>query len=121
MNSNQETEIQKAQTQKISPHNKGTDSLWEKDGHDYILHLGTMRKAIVVAAYFDNKKSSFFQACLSNRIDYYSISPRSYFPFKDVDFERKFNNPDECKEYAISCVKDWLKSVFNITWSVDKS
>lgn len=101
--------------------NHENKTYWEQDGNDFILHLGTMRKAIVVAAYSDAKKDGLIGACLTNKIRYYSISPRSYFPFDSKDYERKFDNSEDCKKHAITCVKNWLESVFVITQGVDKS
>ena len=105
----------------LTPKNHENKSHWHQDGNDFILHLGTMRKAIVVAAYSDAKKDGLISACLNNKIRYYSISPRSYFPFDNKDYERKFDNSGECKQYAMMCVKNWLESVFIITQGVDKS
>lgn len=91
--------------QQISKQNSANKDYWIKDGHDYILHLGSLKKAIIIAYYFDNKK-------LNNGVGYYSISTRSFFPFKDADFELKYEIPELCKEYACCKVKEWLESVY---------
>lgn len=97
--------------------NKGVDSLWVKDGYDFILHLGTMKKAIVVAYYRDGVSLS----PSNNGIKYYyAVSPRSYFPFKDEDYNKRFSDSNECKKYAISKVREWLKSIW-IKTNVDNS
>lgn len=73
-------------------------SIWIQDGSDYILHLGTMKKAMVVAYYPSFRK-------------HYSISPRSYFPLTDEQMEKRFMYAHEATEYAVSLIKDWLNSI----------
>ncbi len=99
-------EIIQNNNQEIATADNGTNSHWEEYGRDYILHLGSMRKAIVVAAYGNSGYS---------QVDYYSISPRSFFPFSDEDREVRFTDAEECKKYSILKVREWFESVFNQT------
>jgi hypothetical protein len=73
-------------------------SIWVQDGSDYILHLGTMKKAMVVAYYPSFRK-------------HYSISPRSYFPLTDAQMEKRFEHAYEATECAIEIIKEWLNSI----------
>jgi predicted phosphohydrolase len=84
---------------------------WETHGEDVILNLGTMRKAIVIRGYL-NQKTGGLKVFSVRNPDYFSISVSSFFPFSDNDYERKFNNSYECKEYAISKIREWFKSIF---------
>lgn len=88
------------QIQKKAEIQKPEKIFWREDLYDFILDLGTMKKAVVVANYLGLGGS------------YYSISPRSYFPFSDENYDKRFKNPEHCKEYAISILKDWFKSIF---------
>ncbi len=74
--------------------------IWMQDGYDYILHLGTMRKAVVVAHYANSFKP-------------YAISPRSYFPFTDEQRSKLFDNANDATEYAIEILKEWFNSIGN--------
>jgi hypothetical protein len=89
------SQIQKTQ-------NKGLKPFWRSDGMDFIADLGEMKKAIVVAFYTP-----------IGRKNYYSISPRSYFPFTDSQHYMKFDDYKECCEYSESIIKDWVQSLFN--------
>ena len=67
---------------------------------DKLADLGEMKKAIVVSLYTP--------LCDDN---YYSISPRSYFPFTDAQHHRKFDDYYDCCMYAESIILDWVKSL----------
>jgi len=101
-----ESGLEKHKANEISPLKKGVDTFWEKQGHDHILHIGTMRKAIVVSGYCNG-----IGGVLTSSVSYYSISPRSYFPFSDSDYNKRFENPEECKDYAVSKIRDWVQSI----------
>jgi hypothetical protein len=77
---------------------KKVSNIWIKDGSDYILHLGTMQKAVVVSFYIGSCNP-------------YAISPRSYFPFTDEERSQKFLLAADATEYAILILKAWFKSI----------
>lgn len=79
---------------------------WITDGHDYILHLGTMRKAVVVCRYVPSIGEVW-----SGNGSWYAISPRSYFPFTDAQQEKKFHTPIEAIKFAETIVLEWLNSI----------
>jgi hypothetical protein len=85
--------------------------MWVQDGKDFILDLGTIKKAAIVALYgtWDSDSNMF-----------YAISPRSFFPFtneqQDVRFEVK--SEDDKKSASIKATKlaekiivEWLNSI----------
>lgn len=84
---------------------------WENNGEDFILNLGTMRKAVVIRGYLNQITGGLKVFSIRNP-EYFSISVASFFPFSDNDYERKFSTPDECKEYAILKIREWFKSIF---------
>jgi hypothetical protein len=73
---------------------------WRTDGMDKIADLGEMKQAIVVAFYTPRKDDN-----------YYSISPRSYFPFNDTQLHKKYDDYYECCMYAESIIVDWVQSL----------
>lgn len=73
---------------------------WRTDGMDKIADLGEMKQAIVVAFYTPRKGDN-----------YYSISPRSYFPFNDSQLHEKYDDYYECCMYAESIIIDWVQSL----------
>lgn len=79
---------------------------WIRDGHDYILHLGTMRKAVVVARYIPQGQNIF-----DTKNSWYAISPRSYFPFTDAQQEKRFKTGLEAIGYAEGIILEWLNSI----------
>lgn len=91
-----------------------SDGIWLKDGHDFILHLGTMRKAVVISGCSER---SVFAASP----DFYTISLRSYFPFYNDDYNKRFSTADEAKNYAIGKIREWLQSVFVATEPVENT
>lgn len=83
---------------KINSHliiNSKISSKWYEDGCDFIIDIGNMKKAIVVAYYVGG---------------YYSISPRSYFPFSKFDYEQAFKNPVDCIKYSEIKFLEWVNS-----------
>lgn len=98
---------------KSCPKTSSSNSYWYDYGHDKIIDLGNMKKAIVVALYGDGLKHGYKQS------QYYAISPRSYFPFTDDQMSIKFDTPQPCMDYSIEIVKEWLQSVMNMTKNVD--
>lgn len=79
---------------------------WTPDGHDYILHLGTMRKAVVVARYVPSGKQVW-----TGDGSWYAISPRSYFPFTDAQQEKRFDTAIEAINHAEQIILEWLNSI----------
>ncbi len=79
---------------------------WIPDGHDYILHLGTMRKAVVVS-----RCVKHMSAIYSGDGSWYSISGRSYFPFTDAQMDKKFNTAIEAIGFAETIILEWLNSI----------
>jgi hypothetical protein len=77
--------------------NHGLKKIWRKDGHDFIADIGNMKKAIVIALYLGGR---------------YKISPRSFFPFKDSDYEIVFTDYTNACNYSESCIRDWVQSLF---------
>lgn len=91
-----------------------SNDVWVQDGHDFVLHLGTMRKAVVVSGC--STRSVF-----ASSPDFYAISLRSYFPFYDDDYNKRFSTADEAKNHAVSRIREWLQSVFVITEPVENT
>lgn len=79
---------------------KELKSFWRTDGMDKVADLGEMKKAVVVAFYTPIGGSN-----------YYSISPRSYFPFNDAQLHKKYDDYYECCMYAESIIVDWVQSL----------
>lgn len=79
---------------------------WIPDGHDYILHLGTMRKAVVVARYVPSLGQVW-----NGKNNWYAISPRSYFPFTDEQQEKRFETAIEAIGFAETIILEWLNSI----------
>jgi len=80
--------------------NRALKPFWRSDGMDWIADLNEMKKAVVVAFYTPSMDDN-----------YYSISPRSYFPFTDAQYRRKYDNYYDCCVYAESIILDWVKSL----------
>jgi hypothetical protein len=80
--------------------NKVLKSFWRTDGMDKVADLGEMKKAIVVAFYTPRGGEN-----------YYSVSPRSYFPFNDAQLHRKFDDYYECCMFAESIIIGWVSSL----------
>ena len=89
-----------------SSDNKTIPDRWIPDGQDYILHLGIMRKAVVVARYVPSLHEVF-----SGRNSWYAISPRSIFPFGDDQQERRFDNAFDAVAFAEKIILKWLNSI----------
>lgn len=79
---------------------------WIQDGHDYILHLGVMKKAVVIAKYVPSLRE-----LRSGEGSWYSISPRSIFPFGEAQTEVRFKTAIEAVQYAERIVLNWLNSI----------
>lgn len=79
-------------------------SFWRQDGHDYMATMGGFDRAIVVT-YFTPNFPSFSGA-------YYGIGDRSYFPFKNEQHAKRFDNPFDCIEFAESIVLKFVQSLF---------
>ena len=84
---------------------------WVTDGHDFILHLGNMKKAIMVAKYISNSNPLEW---LSSQKHYYSVSPRSYFPFTNGQMDKRFKNNIEAMVYAEEIFCEWAKSFIDM-------
>jgi hypothetical protein len=67
---------------------------WEKDGGDLFLHLGFMRKALVITTLYSGNK--------------FKISERSFFPFPSAFYDEKFITIEEAKKRAIDYILGWL-------------
>ena len=83
----------------------GVSPCWRKDGGDYICDLPELPKAMVVAYYYDR----------GSRSAYYSISPRSWFPFKDADYEQRHDSAlpaiRHSEKVVLSFVSAFLKGI----------
>ncbi|MBK7362903.1 MAG: hypothetical protein IPJ01_11445 [Micavibrio sp.] len=79
---------------------KELKSFWRTDGMDKVADLGEMKKAVVVAYYTPIGSGN-----------YYSISPRSYFPFNYEQGDKKFDNYYDCCLYAESIIIGWVSSL----------
>ena len=79
--------------------NRVLKPFWRTDGMDKVADLGEMKQAVVVAFYTPR-----------GGINYYSISPRSYFPFTDTQLHKKYDDYYDCCIYAESIILDWVKS-----------
>lgn len=67
---------------------------WEQDGNDLFLHLGLMRKAIVITRMIHDNKSK--------------ISHRSFFAFPSSFYDEKFNTIEEAKKRATDYFLEWF-------------
>jgi hypothetical protein len=85
---------------------KTISSRWIQDGQDYILHLGVMQKAVVVARYVPS-----LHEVVSGKSSWYSISPRSIFPFGDGQQEKRFDNAADAVAFAEKIILNWLNSI----------
>ena len=65
--------------------------------------LGTLNKAIVLV-YSISRYSK-------NSRGYWRISPSSYLPFMDEQYNKEFDGPEECALYAEGIVLEWLQSL----------
>ncbi len=79
-------------------------NLWLKKDSDYHCSLKEMKDAIIVAYYLGKGLSK----------NYYSISPRSYFPFKNEIYELKFDKAEEAIKLGEKIVVAWVQSLFEI-------
>lgn len=79
---------------------------WIPSGEDYILHLGTMKKAVVVAKYVPSVGQIW-----NGKNSWHAISPRSYFPFTDAQQEKRFETAIEAIGFAETIILDWLNSI----------
>lgn len=85
---------------------KWVSKRWIPEGHDYVLHLGTMKRAVVVARY-----SGSWTDAVMGKGSHYGISPRSFFPFAEKQMDKKFNTAQEAVAYAERIVLKWLNSI----------
>ena len=76
---------------------------WRSDGMDWIADLTQMKRAVLVAFYLP-------KVPIKNT-SYYSISPRSYFPFTNEQHDKKFDEYYDCCIYAESIIRDWINSL----------
>jgi hypothetical protein len=94
----------KSSIEKQSISNTELKHFWRSNGMDWIADLPEMEKAIVVTYYTPNFPS--------HDGHYYSISPRSFFPFTDNDNKTRFDNYYDCCVYAESIILNWIKALF---------
>lgn len=76
---------------------------WRKDGRDYICDLPELPKAIVI---------TFYKGAISN---YYSISVRSWFPFKDAEYEKEYEDYKEAISDAEKVILKFISSFLGAT------
>lgn len=92
--------------------------IWTEDGYDYILHLGTMRKAVCVRLYGPNNMPDRMMhehfSYKDIKSNFYAISPASYFPFTNEQYSRKFDTAYEATVFAEDVIKDWIISIMNM-------
>lgn len=100
-------------TEEISKNNT-VPSRYIKSGEDYILHLGTMKNAVIIAQYVP-----FASAIFSGNGSWYAISPRSYFPFTEEQIEKRFDTAPQAIAFAEKIILEWLNSI-SISLSDDK-
>jgi hypothetical protein len=67
---------------------------WEKDGDDLFLHLGLMKKALVITTLYSGNK--------------FKISERSFFPFPSVFYDEKYITIEQAKKRALDYILGWL-------------
>ncbi len=75
-------------------------SCWRPDGTDYICDLPELPKAIVIAYYHGN---------------YYKISIRSWFPFQDAQYDKRYSNPQEAIRDAEKVILKFISSFLGAT------
>lgn len=71
-------------------------SFWEQDGGDYHANIGAMRRAVTI----------------TRQPDGYGISARSYFPFTNEQYGKRFDNIYDAAEYSVDIIKNWVQSIF---------
>lgn len=76
---------------------------WKKDGEDYIATLGSLKRAIVIRLFLKN---------MGHRTNHYGIAIASMLPFTEEQYQKRFNNAEDCIEYAEAIVKEWVQSLF---------
>ena len=64
--------------------------------------LGTLKKGIVIS----------YTKQVRDVQHYWRISMASMLPFTDEQYDKAFENPEECAEYAEVIVKAWVQSLF---------
>ena len=67
----------------------------------YECKLGTLNKAIVLV-----RSQRDFHSSL-----WWRISISSYLPFTEIQYNKEFNNPEECAIFAEGIVMEWLNSL----------
>lgn len=77
--------------------------LWRKIDSDFHCDLKEMKNAAIVAYYFGKKVGED---------DYFSISPRSFFPFKKQYYDLRFNDATDAMKLAERLIKEWVASLF---------
>ncbi len=82
---------------------KFNSDIWRKVATDYHCDLRELKNAIIIAYYYPDK----------NSVDsYYSISPRSFFPFKNKYYDQRFTNAAEPMALAEKIIRSWVESLF---------
>lgn len=75
---------------------------WEHNGkNESILHLGKMKKAVVIRKSFKNQ---------------YFISEASYFPFESGAYHMRFDDKNDATKYALLYIGKWLQETLNVVW-----
>ena len=85
---------------------KNISDSWIPDGEDYILHLGMMKHAVIVARYVPS-----FGEVFNGKDSWYSISPRSVFPFGEGQEDKRFDNAVDAMAFAEKIILKWLNSI----------
>lgn len=67
---------------------------WVNEKHRTVLHLGKMRKAVVIHHSYIG--------------DFFKIGVASFFPFNDLIYNTKYNTLEEAKKVASTYISGWL-------------
>ena len=68
---------------------------WVSEQYREVLHLGKMKKAVVIHHSYIQEK-------------YFKIGQASFFPFPDEIYKKIFTSVEEAKKVASEYIMDWL-------------
>ena len=82
---------------------------WEKtDTGSYACKLGTLKRAIVLAN--TSESASIYDSGMFKNLKW-RISVASHLPFTKEQYEKEFEDYEECAIYAEKIVLEWLNSL----------
>lgn len=94
------TKTVKHEKQKVvSLSNNSNGYGWKISKNDAVLHLGTMRKAIIIR-----------RKVISDNA--YFISVGSFFPLPTETYDIRFNNIEDAVDYSNELVNSWLQETY---------